>query len=156
MKRFVTLISISAMLLMALSCKKDKGEEEEEIIYPEVAISVTGIEDNRATITATLLEGEFYGGKVLVNLPISEATFNYSRELALMSYVNEHGTAIDRLPWTTTIEGIKADVDFLSAVIVYDKKGIPMASAYETWTSVGVPESWSSDNNAGDLEDNTL
>ena len=156
MRKIATFFSIASLLMLALACKKDKEAEEEEIIYPEIKIEVSDIDNNQATITATMTEGTFYGGKVITHMPMSEVTFNYTRELALISYVNEHGTPINEMPWTTTLEGLRADTDFLSAVIVFDKGGIPIASAYETWTAVGVPESWSDGNSAGDLENNVL
>ena len=154
MKRIVF---FGMLFLMLLSCGKEKEPSQPETeVDPVVKIQVTGIDNNQATVTATLEEGEFYGGKILTNMKMSDVTFNYTRELALISYVEQAGQTIESLPYTITLENLRADIDYLSAVIIYGKDGIAISSDYETWTSIGVPEGWSNDNNAGNLEDNEL
>ena len=158
MKKILALTTALSLLLAFASCKEKEPKPGETEPDPVVSISVTGIENNRATVTATLEEGKFYGGKILTSIRISDVAVNYTRELALISFVNRHANSIEleSLPFTVTLEGLRADTDFLSAVIVYGKDGVAISSAYDTWTSVGDPEGWSNENNAGELDDNTL
>ena len=155
MKKF-TLIFAAVSALLVISCKEKGTTPDEPETDPVVSIAVTGIDKNQATVTASLTQGKFYGGKIVEKIPVSEVTFNYTRELALISFVEQNGTQITSLPLSVNLEGLKADMDFLSAVIIYDKEGIPISSASETWTAVGIPEGWSEENNAGDLDDNVL
>lgn len=155
MKKF-TLIFAAVSALLVISCKEKGTTPDEPETDPVVSIAVTGIDKNQATVTASLTQGKFYGGKIVEKIPVSEVTFDYTRELALISFVEQNGTQITSLPLSVNLEGLKADMDFLSAVIIYDKEGIPISSAYETWTAVGIPEGWSEENNAGDLDDNVL
>lgn len=121
---------------------------------PTVKIEVSNIADNKATVTATLLGGKFYGAKILTGVRISSLDFDYTREIPLIQYVEANGSAIDGLPYTTELENLVFEQDYLCAVIVYDATGRACASSYVTFTADGTPEGISDENSAGNLEDN--
>ena len=156
MNKILALTAALGLLLAFASCGEKEQKPGEKEPDPVVKIAVTGIDNNQATITATLEEGKFYGGKIITHVKVSDVPIVYTRELALISYVLHNGTDINELPFTVTLEGLRADTDFLSAVIIYGKDGVAISSSYDTWTSVGNPEGWSNENNAGELDDNTL
>ena len=135
------ILILSAALLtgfFALSCGDSSSEPED---------------DNKATVTAALEKGNFYGAKIVTGVRVSTLTLDYTREIPLIKYVEANGTAAE-LPFTTQLTDLIFEQDYFCAVIVYDRTGRACHSAYLTFTAEGDPEGISNDNSAGNLEDN--
>lgn len=150
MKHFYCLMLIP--LLMAAGCNKpengdDNGGQGET---PVIGLTVTGIENNCATISVSMTSGTAASARIVENLPLSEVQFDYENEIQLVNYVKENGTEIS-LPYTNTLEDLKNGTDFLTAVIALDGNGTATCSASHIWTAVGKEEAWSDDGNTGDL-----
>ena len=146
------ILILSAALLtgfFALSCGDSSSEPEDDPNMPAVKIEAANIADNKATVTAALEKGNFYGAKIVTGVRVSSLTLDYTREIPLIKYVESNGTAVE-LPFTDLI----FEQDYFCAVIVYDRTGRACHSAYLTFTAEGDPEGISNDNSAGDLEDN--
>ena len=107
----------------------------------------------KATVTAALEKGNFYGAKIVTGVRVSTLTLDYTREIPLIKYVEANGTAAE-LPFTTQLTDLIFEQDYFCAVIVYDRTGRACHSAYLTFTAEGDPEGISNDNSAGNLEDN--
>ncbi len=139
---------MSAVVFMAFiaGCKKPQAEEA----VPAVSLEVTGIENNCATIRAMLVEGNFYGAKLIESMVIGDVDIDYTKDIQLVNFVEEYGTAVT-FPYEKTIEKVRIGQDRFTAVIVYDKSGRASAAAYEVWTPEGNPDGWSSENNPGEL-----
>ena len=138
--------------LMAAGCNKpengdDNGGQGET---PVIGLTVTGIENNCATISVSMTSGTAASARIVENLPLSEVQFDYENEIQLVNYVKENGTEIS-LPYTNTLEDLKNGTDFLTAVIALDGNGTATYSASHIWTAVGKEEAWSEDGNTGDL-----
>lgn len=154
MKKYL-LISVALVLgLLGGACDDSSDTNGGNGDAPTVKIEVSNIADNKATVTATLLGGQFYGAKILPGVRISTLDFDYTREIPLIKYVEANGESIDGLPYTTELENLVFEQDYLSAVIVYDATGRACASSYATFTAEGIPDGISDDNSAGHLEDN--
>ena len=141
------ILILSAALLtgfFALSCGDSSSEPEDDPNMPAVKIEAANIADNKATVTAALEKGNFYGAKIVTGVRVSSLTLDYTREIPLIKYVESNGTAVDLI----------FEQDYFCAVIVYDRTGRACHSAYLTFTAEGDPEGISNDNSAGDLEDN--
>ncbi|WP_417015526.1 hypothetical protein [Alistipes sp.] len=121
---------------------------------PTVKIEVSNIADNKATVTATLVSGDFHGAKIITGIRVSSLDFDYTREIQLIKYVEENGSKVDGLPYTTELSDLIFEQDYLCAVIVYDATGRACSSSYTTFTADGVPDGISDENSAGNLEDN--
>lgn len=156
MKKYL-LISVALVLgFLGGSCGDSSSDSDGGSAgnAPTVKIEASNIADNKATITASLTSGDFYGAKVVTGIRISTLDFDYTREIQLIKYVEANGTAIDGLPYTTELSDLVFEQDYLCAVIVYDGTGRACASSYVTFTADGVPEGISDENSAGNLEDN--
>ena len=150
------ILILSAALLtgfFALSCGDSSSEPEDDPNMPAVKIEVGDIADNKATVTAALEKGNFYGAKIVTGVRVSTLTLDYTREIPLIKYVEANGTAAE-LPFTTQLTDLIFEQDYFCAVIVYDRTGRACHSAYLTFTAEGDPEGISNDNSAGNLEDN--
>lgn len=150
------ILILSAALLtgfFALSCGDSSSEPEDDPNMPAVKIEVRDIADNKATVTAALEKGNFYGAKIVTGVRVSTLTLDYTREIPLIKYVEANGTAAE-LPFTTQLTDLIFEQDYFYAVIVYDRTGRACHSAYLTFTAEGDPEGISNDNSAGNLEDN--
>lgn len=121
---------------------------------PTPKIEVSNIADNKATVTATLVSGEFHGAKIVAGVRISKLDFDYTREIPLIDYVEKNGSTVDAMPYTTELSDLIFEQDYLCAVIVYDATGRACASSYTTFTAEGLPDGISDENSAGNLEDN--
>ncbi len=136
------ILILSAALLtgfFALSCGDSSSEPEDDPNMPAVKIEVGDIADNKATVTAALEKGNFYGAKIVTGVRVSTLTLD--------------GMAVE-LPYTTQLTDLIFEQDYFCAVIVYDRTGRACHSAYLTFTAEGDPEGISNDNSAGNLEDN--
>ena len=66
------ILILSAALLtgfFALSCGDSSSEPEDDPNMPAVKIEVGDIADNKATVTAALEKGNFYGAKIVTGTP---------------------------------------------------------------------------------------
>lgn len=150
---------ISMVLLLGFLCGScsDSSSSESEGGGGEtlsVKIEVSNIADNKATVTAALETGKFHGAKIVAGIRISTLDFDYTREIPLIQYVEQNGTTIDAMPYTTELSDLIYNQDYLCAVIVYDQTGRACASSYVTFTAEGDPDGISDENSAGNLEDN--
>ena len=105
---------------------------------PIVKIEATEIADNKATISAMVESGSFYGAKIVTGVRVSTLTLDYTREIPLIKYVEANGTAAE-LPFTTQLTDLIFEQDYFCAVIVYDRTGRACHSAYLTFTAEGDP-----------------
>ncbi len=152
----ILLISVALMTLFA-SCKKgegpkggnDNGGGTQEVIEPK--LEVTDIANNQATITVTLVQGNFYGGKIVEAINEENVGINYDDAFELVQYVVDNGTEISSLPYTKTLENVKKGRDKFTAVLLYNSKGIPYVAKYAIWTPDGVAYEWSETNTPGSL-----
>lgn len=151
MKKILFLCLAATALLWAPSCSD--GEEPKPKVRTSVGMTVTGIEANGAVVTATLESGKAVSAKVIEFYPVSDLTFDYTTEVKLVKFVEDHGVEVS-LPYTKSLERLRSGREFISAVIAYNAEGRACCSAYQVWTSVGGGFIWSDDNSAGDLEDN--
>lgn len=151
MKR-LTYILLTALAVTALlaGCKKPEKAKETPI---SVTLEVSGIADNKATIDVAAA-GKANGGKIVAAFPLSKLDIDYEQEILLINFVETNGEAIASFPYNATKEKLQADVDYITAVIVYDQKKIAKASAYKIWTAEGLPDGWSQSNDAGKLDPN--
>lgn len=155
MKKFLLLAA--SLLLAAVSCNKPEGEEGNggtDGVMPEVKISVTDNADNKATVTAELTAGQFYGAKIITGVRISDVTIDYTKEIALIQYVEANGKDISELPYTEELTDLIYHQDYLCAVIVYDETGRACDSAFDTFIAEGNPDGIAEDSSAGSLDDN--
>ena len=119
------ILILSAALLtgfFALSCGDSSSEPEDDPNMPAVKIEVGDIADNKATVTAALEKGNFYGAKIVTGVRVSTLTLDYTREIPLIKYVEANGTAAE-LPFTTQLTDLIFEQDYFCAVIVYDRTG---------------------------------
>lgn len=82
------ILILSAALLtgfFALSCGDSSSEPEDDPNMPAVKIEVGDIADNKATVTAALEKGNFYGAKIVTGVRVSTLTLDYTREIPLSS-----------------------------------------------------------------------
>ena len=83
------ILILSAALLtgfFALSCGDSSSEPEDDPNMPAVKIEVGDIADNKATVTAALEKGNFYGAKIVTGVRVSTLTLDYTREIPLIKY----------------------------------------------------------------------
>lgn len=88
------ILILSAALLtgfFALSCGDSSSEPEDDPNMPAVKIEVGDIADNKATVTAALEKGNFYGAKIVTGVRVSTLTLDYTREIPLIKYVEANG-----------------------------------------------------------------
>ena len=114
------ILILSAALLtgfFALSCGDSSSEPEDDPNMPAVKIEVGNIADNKATVTAALEKGNFYGAKIVTGVRVSTLTLDYTREIPLIKYVEANGTAAE-LPFTTQLTDLIFEQDYFCAVIV--------------------------------------
>lgn len=81
------ILILSAALLtgfFALSCGDSSSEPEDDPNMPAVKIEVGDIADNKATVTAALEKGNFYGAKIVTGVRVSTLTLDYTREIPLI------------------------------------------------------------------------
>ena len=150
------ILILSAALLtgfFTLSCGDSSSDPYDDSDMPIVKIEATEIADNKATISAMVESGSFYGAKIVTGVRVSTLTLDYTREIPLIEYVEANGMAVE-LPYTTQLTDLIFEQDYFCAVIVYDRTGRACHSAYLTFTAEGDPEGISNDNSAGNLEDN--
>ncbi len=140
----ITLLAVAALLT---GCNKQTNWDAAAESFV-ISLSVTDIADNRATVTASLTEGEFHGARIVEAVRSDAVSVDYSRESILMEYVDANGVDVE-FPYTNTITGLKDGVEMVTAVIVYNSKGEPAASSYRVWIAAGEPEIWSGSNDAG-------
>ena len=110
--------------------------------------------DNKATVTAELTAGQFYGAKIVTGVRISDVTIDYTKEIALIQYVEANGKDISELPYTEELTDLIYHQDYLCAVIVYDETGRACDSAFDTFIAEGNPDGIAEDSSAGSLDDN--
>ena len=106
------ILILSAALLtgfFALSCGDSSSEPEDDPNMPAVKIEVGDIADNKATVTAALEKGNFYGAKIVTGVRVSTLTLDYTREIPLIKYVEANGTAAE-LPFTTQLTDLIAEI----------------------------------------------
>lgn len=155
MKKFLTL-TLAALALLCGCNKSAEDKDGGEDVSPAVKLEITDLKDNCATITATLTQGQFHGGKIIVAKKVSSIDIDYTNEIKLIQYVRTNGTDIDKMPYTTTVENLTYEKDYFTAVIVFDKDGRATGSKYETWTAQGTPDGISDKNSAGELGNNDI
>lgn len=147
MKKYLFLIALTVTALFT-ACTKTAEDDDDEVVM--VSLSVTDIENNQATINASVAEGEFHGAKIVEAVLSSSVTIDYTSEVKLIKYVRENGVDID-LPYTHTLTDLKADTEMFTAVIVFNASGRATNSAYQIWTAEGHVDGWAEDSTAGDL-----
>ena len=77
------ILILSAALLtgfFALSCGDSSSEPEDDPNMPAVKIEVGDIADNKATVTAALEKGNFYGAKIVTGVRVSTLTLDDFRD----------------------------------------------------------------------------
>ncbi len=89
--------------------------------------------------------------KLVLDAIDEEVTINRDSDIQLTRYIKENGIDFANLPYETTITDIRLGKDRFTAVGVYGKDGVMAATAYKTWTPVGLADGWSTDNNPGEL-----
>jgi hypothetical protein len=152
MKNLKSLIIIICLLFTNISCS-DKEETTVRVI-PKMSMEVSSTDDGIVTLTSEQTQGETFGAKVLEYYPISDITFDYNIEVKLVKFVEENG-AETNLPYHKTIDsGLKPGVNYISAIIAYNKEGRAVCSAFKTWKASGTEGMWTKDNSAGKLDDN--
>lgn len=154
MKRF--LLFTASLFLMAVSCNKPEGGDDNGSsgVMPEVTISVTDNADNQATVTAQLTAGEFHGAKIVTGVRISDVSIDYTKEIALIQYVEANGKDISEMPYTEQLTDLIYHQEYMCAVIVYDETGRACDSAFDTFLAEGNPDGIAEDSSAGSLDDN--
>ena len=111
------ILILSAALLtgfFALSCGDSSSEPEDDPNMPAVKIEAANIADNKATVTAALEKGNFYGAKIVTGVRVSSLTLDYTREIPLIKYVESNGTAVE-LPFTTQLTDLIFEQDYFCA-----------------------------------------
>lgn len=154
MKRF--LLFTASLFLMTVSCNKPEGGDDNggSGVMPEVTISVTDNADNQATVTAQLTAGEFHGAKIVTGVRISDVSIDYTKEIALIQYVEANGKDISEMPYTEQLTDLIYHQEYMCAVIVYDETGRACDSAFDTFLAEGNPDGIAEDSSAGSLDDN--
>lgn len=150
MKKLFFCLAVTTLLLVS-SCSEE--EKPNPKLRTSVGMTVSDIEANGAVVTATLESGEAVSAKVIEFYPVRDLTFDYTTEVKLVKFVEDHGVEVS-LPYTKSLVRLRSGREFISAVIAYNAEGRACCSAYQVWTSVGGGFIWSDDNSAGDLEDN--
>lgn len=158
MKKYL-IIAASALALLC-GCGKTDGNGSDngggEEATPVVKLEVTDLKDNCATIKASLTEGQFYGGQIILAEKTSGIEIDYTNEIKLIQYVRANGKTMDNMPYETTVSNLTFEKDYLTAVIVFDQNGRAVSSKYEVWTAEGTPDGISNDNSAGELDNNDI
>lgn len=153
MKKNILLAFLAAAALVCSCGNSDEPAAETE---PDVKIEVSGLADNKATVSASLTQGDFYGAKIVTGIRVDRLDFDYTKEVKLTQWVQENGKDIEALPYSEELSQLTYQKDYISAVIVYNKEGRACAAAFETWTAVGKPDGISKDNSAGELGENVI
>lgn len=153
MKKIILISTAILIGFFILSCGDSSSDPYDDSDMPIVKIEAADIADNKASISAAVESGSFYGAKIVTGVRVSTLTLDYTREIPLIKYVEANGEAVD-LPFTTQLSDLIYEQDYFCAVIVYDKTGRACSSAYLTFTAEGDPEGISDENSAGNLEDN--
>lgn len=156
MKKYLLITLAAFSLLCACNKTPAEGGSENEDVTPVVKLEVTNIENNCATISATLEAGKFYGGKIINAVKVSNVDIDYTSEIKLIQYLRENAEDIAGMPYTKTVEKLTFEKDYFTAVIIYDKDGRVCSSQYKTWTAQGMPDGISNENSAGDLDNNDI
>ncbi len=147
MKKVLLMLAVLSATML-VSCKKPQTQEEEKFA---VSLEITAIENNCATINATLTEGNFYGGMIVEEFINEELTIDPAKGIDLVKFVKENGVEITAMPYQKTLEKVRIGKDRFTAIIVFNKEGVAKASAYKVWTPEGSPAGWSTENNPGEL-----
>ena len=145
------MLLLAALLAAGFGC--NSKEEGGSGVRTTVGIAISDNADNRATVSAAILTGEFVRAKVLECVPVDEITFDYNIEVKLVKFVEENGEEV-QLPYTGQLQKLRPGTVYLSAVIAYNRQGRACCSDFVVWTAEGEPGLWSDDNSAGELEDN--
>ncbi len=146
------LICISVIISGGSSCSDD--DDPETKVIPTMSLTVSDIENNTALITAEQLTGTVVSAKVIDFYPANDISFNYNTEVRLVKFVEENGIPAN-LPYTKKIEGgLRPGVDYISAIIAYNKEGRAVCYAFQIWKASGTEGMWSDDNSAGGLDEN--
>ena len=114
------ILIVSAALLTGffiLSCGDSSSDPYDDSDMPIVKIEATEIADNKATISAMVESGSFYGAKIVTGVRVSTLTLDYTREIPLIKYVEANGMAVE-LPYTTQLTDLIFEQDYFCAVIV--------------------------------------
>lgn len=149
-KLFAALIAAGAALI--LSCTK----AEEPEVDPKIAVSVSDIADNQATVDICLTEGNYYKVMAVYAVRKSLVPVNLESEIQLIKYVKANGVVVDEVPHTEYVANLRADDVYVSLAVAFNKKGRVNTSAMVEFTATGAPEGFSEDNDAGKLDENVL
>lgn len=153
MKKNIFLALVAAASLFVSCGKSDEPAAESD---PVVKIEVSGLADNKATVSASLTEGSFHGAKIVTGIRVDRLDFDYTKEVKLTQWVQQNGKDIESLPYSEDLSQLTYQKDYISAVIVFNKEGRACSVAFETWTAVGKPDGISKDNSAGELDENVI
>lgn len=156
MKKYLIVAVSMLALLCGCSKSKENGNGGGSDATPVVALEVTDIKDNSATIKASLTEGKFYGGMIILAEKTSGIEIDYTNEIKLIQYIRANGQEIDKMPYEATVSNLTFEKDYLTAVIVFDKDGRAVSSKFEVWTAEGTPDGISNNNSAGELDNNNI
>lgn len=143
----------AAAILAALVTGCNKGPETEPDPI-EISLTVTGIENNCATIKASLTSGEFHGAKLIESINLEAVTIDYKNDIQLIKFVTENGVDVT-LPYEKQLTGIRIGQDQFTALIVFDETGRVDKTATVVWTPAGKPDGWSEENTPGKLDEIT-
>lgn len=126
MKKNILLAIVAAA---ALFCSCGKSDEPTAETEPDVKIEISGLADNKATVSASLIQGDFYGAKIVTGIRVDRLDFDYTKEVKLTQWVQENGKDIESLPYAEELSQLTYQKDYISAVIVYNKEGRACAAA---------------------------
>lgn len=96
MKKNILLAIVAAA---ALFCSCGKSDEPTAETEPDVKIEISGLADNKATVSASLIQGDFYGAKIVTGIRVDRLDFDYTKEVKLTQWVQENGKDIESLPY---------------------------------------------------------
>lgn len=134
--------------LVFVGCNKEKPEETPKALAAE--LTVTGIENNCATISVTVTQGEASKALLVEAVRSEELTIDPTNDIQLITYIEQNGVEVT-LPYTNTLSDVSVGKKMFTAVAVYNKEGRAEICKYVEWDPQGEVDGWSSQNNPGSL-----
>lgn len=122
MKKNILLAIVAAA---ALFCSCGKSDEPTAETEPDVKIEISGLADNKATVSASLTQGDFYGAKIVTGIRVDRLDFDYTKEVKLTQWVQENGKDIESLPYTEELSQLTYQKDYISLSLSITRKAGP-------------------------------
>ena len=154
MKRSLLLIAALAALLI-VGCEKKKPNESTGGNQSDplaVELTVTGIENNCATINVTVTAGKASKAVIIEAMKYEDVSVDTSKDIQLINFVQTNGKEVS-LPYTVTLTDISVGKEMFTAVAVYNESGRAEVCKFAVWNPVGEADGWSTDNNPGSLDE---